>query len=82
MAGKAGKKAVGKTAAGKAAAKNVSAEAAKVSCPCENQTNSWAYGIIIGAAFGALAGAITGNYLLCIPIGVALGIVFIQFFKC
>ena len=71
-----------KTAAKKAMAKKAPSESPAVACQCESQTNSWGYGLIIGAAFGALAGAITGNYMLWLPICIAMGLVFSNLLKC
>ena len=72
----------GKTVKKKAAERKASSKTVAVTCQCENKTNSWSYGLIIGVAFGVLAGAITGNYVLWLPICTALGLMFGQFFKC
>jgi len=71
-----------KSAARKSTAKKAAPRPVAVTCQCESPSNNLGYGLIIGTAFGVLAGTITGNYALWLPICIALGLAFGQFFKC
>ena len=66
-----------RTAARKAAQPKVA-----VTCPCESSSNALINGIVLGTSFGVLLGLITGNMVLWLPVCIALGIAFGQFFKC
>jgi len=53
-----------------------------ISCQCESPSNALVNGLVLGTSFGVLLGLITGNYALWLPVCVALGLAFGQFFKC
>ena len=69
------------------ARKKVAESAAKSVGKCGNGQplitySQLGYGLVFGAAFGLVAGAISGNYVLMLPIGVSLGLVFSSLFRC
>jgi len=77
------RKAAGKNPVAKKPAANIAAkQPLAIACPCESPSNALVNGVVIGASFGVLLSLITGNYLLWLPLCVALGLVFGQLFKC
>jgi len=71
-----------KSSARKTAQAKAVQKPAAIACQCESPSNALVNGLVIGTSFGVLLSLITGNYALWLPVCIALGLVFGNFFKC